>query len=266
MNGPDEDDPSVDYDAISRRWRELSPILDNLMEQASEAARLQIQDGSSLDGDNKATGNFSVSTPVQLGLVTAVEHLHALKVLIVEAEQIHPTVPFTLARAAIEAGATAYWVLLPKNRNERIARTLQWFSQDAKDNNRFALNSDPDRLSRRLASIRGIAEVRDLDAKRATGGYSVTSVLERIDEEGELNVKPMWQLCSGFAHGRLWSRVGALRPVDVGPASHGARKYSFTTSPSEVLPPTETALGLLTLTSQLWNRRACNPLTLGGPS
>ncbi len=261
-----EDGPPVDYDAISRRWRELAPILDNLMKQAGEAELFQIHAGSSLDGDNKATGNFSVSTPVQLCLATAVEHLHALKVLIVEAEQIHPTVPFTLARAAVETGAIAYWVLSPRNRNERIARTLQWYSQDARDNNRFALNSDPDRLDRRLARIRAVAEARDLDTKRASGGFSMTSILTDIDREAALNVKPMWQLCSGFTHGRLWSRVGALDRVDVGPASHGARKYSFTISPSKVLVPTETALGLLTLTSQLWDRRASNPLSLDGPS
>lgn len=264
--GESEDHPIDDDIAVAtsgERWRGLASVFENLMEQVGETGRFQIQAGSSLDGDNKRTGEFLVSTPVRLGLATAVEHLHALTVLIVEAQRVHPTVPFTLARAAIEAGATAYWVLSPKNRNERIARALQWYSQDAKDNDRFDLTSDPDRLSRRLAGIRAVADARELDGKRAVGGFSMTGVLKRIDEEAGLVVKPMWQLCSGFAHGRLWSRVGALDRVDIGPAGHGARAVSFTISPDKVLAPTETAFGLLTRTSRLWDRRASNPLSLG---
>lgn len=254
--------------SAQQRWLQLSPVLDQWMERVGDPATFRIEPGSSLAGDNAVATELRMSTPAQMGTVVAVEHLHALKVLIVDARSLHPIAPFSLVRGAIESAATAYWVLSPRSRNERVMRALRWYSRDARDNHSFDLRSDPAQVERRLNRIGAVAEARGLDPGVATGGFRMTPILTEVDESADLGVKPMWQLCSGFAHGRLWSTVGALGGTDLGETDRGARAMNFTGSLYRPLAAAEAALGLLVRLDNLWTRRATSPHSLleGQPS
>jgi hypothetical protein len=63
----------------------------------------------------------------------AVDHLHALRALVVDAQALHNSAPYTLARSAIEAGATALWLLHPPQRDVRVVRRMRHAAQDTRD-------------------------------------------------------------------------------------------------------------------------------------
>ena len=49
------------------------------------------------------------------------------------ARVLHPHAPFTVTRAAIEAGAIVGWLLGPRSRSDRVVRRCRQALQDAAD-------------------------------------------------------------------------------------------------------------------------------------
>ncbi|MGH9250868.1 MAG: hypothetical protein ACRD0W_15285 [Acidimicrobiales bacterium] len=85
----------------------------------------QVQPGSSLAGDDRAAYPYQLSHGVDAAIGIAVDHLDAVRALIMDAMVMHPYAPFTITRAAIEAGSTAVWLLGPSSRRERVVRRCQ---------------------------------------------------------------------------------------------------------------------------------------------
>jgi hypothetical protein len=81
--------------------------------------------GSRLAGDDKATEPYPVSAAAASVLMSALNHIHAVRTLIVEAKKIHQNAPLTLLRGALENTATGVWLLAPKSRDTRILRRLR---------------------------------------------------------------------------------------------------------------------------------------------
>lgn len=135
--------------------------------------------------------------------------------MILDAAVLHNSAPYTLARSAIEASATALWIFAPKDRPTRVGRRLELAAQDARDGTRMATDAGldlPRPLIDRLAHIQALKE-------RATGDgrlprrLETSSIIRWVDAQhfSSVGALRLWQVGSGFAHGRLWPSVSVLQ-------------------------------------------------------
>ena len=211
--------------------------------------------GSSLAGDDRASQPYQVSHAVVQCLTAGVDHAQAVKSLVVDHGELHTAAPGSLSRGFIENVATAYGILRPNSRQERVARSMKWHVKNATDRRdavrALRTNDDAGRERertatrdqvRRMVSIARDTGVVDLDYVRR--GYRSSEAVDYADEAPGLRglgVKFAWQLCSGFAHGRPWASLAMLD-----------REAQDTTDPSVVF---------LRLTNDL--SRALYPVIIG---
>lgn len=109
-------------DDEDQRAQLLMTMIDGWFERTSKKPAA-IKPGSDLDADDQATDYLHVSHMVTTSLLHAVDHLHCLKTLIVEAKMLHTSAPFTLIRSAVENASVAVWLLAPEDPQERRLRT-----------------------------------------------------------------------------------------------------------------------------------------------
>jgi hypothetical protein len=188
---------------------------------------------------------------------------------LVKGQVLHPAAPFTLARAAIEAGSTAVWLLLPTSRQQRVVRALRLYLVDAKDSNTIAEQiglAVPRPLEERRLDIEAIAA-------RASGGIRVrldhvrtTAVVKAADEGGEsrVGVLAAWRVCSGFAHARLWPTLSVLDREELPSKAPGDVTLKVTSSLDRVLWAVWAGLDVTEHGVDLFRRRAAAAL-LGRP-
>jgi hypothetical protein len=115
-------------------------------------------------------------------LVSAVDHLDALRALVADAHVVHARAAFTLMRAAIENAATAVWLLGPSSRDERILRRLRLAWADSRDLDQPTFTS--------------IVEAAGSDA----WPEGLSSDLSLV----------CWMVASGMAHARLWAALSSV--------------------------------------------------------
>jgi hypothetical protein len=95
-----------------------------------DGAGFRVEQGSELDHDDRALGDYALSYAAWDALAHAVDHLHMLKTGVDNGVTTHPFAPFTLLRAAIENSATAVWLLSPESTEDRVTRRLQQAAKD----------------------------------------------------------------------------------------------------------------------------------------
>lgn len=195
------------------KWSQVAPQIDRLQARTDDEDDFQILPGSSLAGDDKRSDPYRVSHAVKHCLVAGIDHLHALKVLVVEAQKLHAAAPASLARGCLENMATAYWIPHPTSRVERVTRCLRWYWKNATDQHLAIapLNfEDYTPQDVRLAKIIAVAE-RDqrVDVREVRRGYSSTAAVKYADMYAGTGLRVLlpWQICSGFAHGRPWASL-----------------------------------------------------------
>lgn len=76
-------------------------------------------------GNDARLVDFPPSTLILSGLDVAIEQMHALTVLFMDARVAHPHVPLTLLPAALEDASRALWLIAPDSRPERLLRALR---------------------------------------------------------------------------------------------------------------------------------------------
>lgn len=196
---------------MQAKWAEISPLIDRLNERTDDKDDFRVLPGSSLAGDDRWSDPYQVSHAVNACIVAGVDHLHAVKVLIVDAQKLHVAAPASLVRGCLENMATAYWILHPASRAERVSRCLRWHTKNAQDQHRAIARlglPDYSPQDERLAKILAVAERRQqVDASAVQRGYTSTAAVTYADQntDSSLGVLLPWQLCSGFAHGRPWA-------------------------------------------------------------
>jgi hypothetical protein len=182
-------------------------------QQRGDRQHFAVEPGSSLAGDDKTTAPYQLSHAATAAMGHTIEHLHAIRALIVDAGVIHPATPFTIARTAIENASVAIWLLAAASRSERVMRRLRWAWVDATDGNRFGenINSPTDlpkirqRLNRIGAAITG--DARYTHNSRVT----TTEIVEAAAADVErTHVLAAWRVCAGFSHGRMWTTLSIL--------------------------------------------------------
>ena len=178
---------------------------------ARQCEELEATPRSSLAGDARATPYSSLPSQVLHHLASAADHLNTVVLMVRPDGQ--PAVPamalYTMVRAAIEATATAAWLLLPTGRDERVLRSLR-LTYDNRRQLRTVLSErsreDPkfEKMATRLEEIR---DQRPRLRGVELGKNNLATNTTRLKETGAL-VGPeiptpleVWRMTSGIAHG-----------------------------------------------------------------
>ncbi|MFD5814817.1 hypothetical protein [Streptomyces sp. NPDC127038] len=190
----------------------------NAWQEESGERVLPVEDGSSLSGDDAEVPTLMVSSAAYQCFAQAVDHLHAVQALLFEAKMIHTYAPYSLLRAAVEAAGEAIWLLGPDSRQERIRRCLKRAYENVSKGQQFAVLADVQPSGRsaatRIQEIRQLATRHGIDPDGVCGRWSTQQQLKYVDEllnKGkDPSAQAVWQICSGFAHGREWATFGLL--------------------------------------------------------
>ena len=256
---PDEQMTEEELTAFAGRvLGEVKPLLETVRQLPVP------EDGSPLARNDREAHPHKPSHTVRRLLGAATEHLDALHALLVVAKIQHPSAPYTLMRSAIECAASAVWLVIPNLHAERVQRALRLALQDTTDQARLErahLLTARRSLAERQASIQAIAD-------RATGQTvtipQTTAILRDVETATaatgrRLDVLMAWQVCSGFAHGRVWPVLAISDREEMEQSGNGDILLRTTGSTRNLTWATLTAVNATTLGAQLYRRRATTP-------
>jgi hypothetical protein len=188
----------------------------------------EVEPGSPLAGDARKSPKLQVGHAAWNGVMHSVDHLHALRALLGQAQILNLGAPYTLIRSAMENAATAVWLLEPPRRPERLRRRLKLAHHEAWEESKVhellpakALEGKRS-AQERMVKIRALAA--ELDLSDVAGQFSYERIIREVgkttlqedDEPSPDRLSPedqaalAWRLCSGFAHGRYWASFSWL--------------------------------------------------------
>jgi hypothetical protein len=236
------------------RWQEISRLAQGLRERVDTDGEFETPPGCAMAGDDSHLGDYQITTAFRMCLMAAADHLHALTSLVVELQRLHLAAPASLARGAIENGATAFWLIHPKSRDERIEHTLRWYAKDTWDQQRavgdLGIGGTP--AVEVIERLERLASDRQLDVRAATKAYTSTEVVEYAEKHvRSIHGDPLdhlllrWRSCSGFAHGRAWAFLAALNSETVRETGPGTRQLRLTNSMDRALWAAEGGLRVI---------------------
>jgi hypothetical protein len=190
----------------------------------------EVERGSPLAGDARKSPSLQVAHAAWTAVVHSVDHLHALRALLGQAQIINLGAPYTLVRAALENAATAVWLLEPARRPERLRRRLKLAYDDAREEGNLqgllpakALQGKRT-AQERMVEIQALAVKLGLDPSDVAGRLSHEKIIRAVakttfrddEESNEDRLSPedqaalVWRLCSAFAHGKNWASFSWL--------------------------------------------------------
>jgi hypothetical protein len=164
--------------------------------------------GSQLAADDRRSRPFQVSHSAQASMHAAIDHLHALCALVVDAHALHTFAGAALARASMEASSAAIWVLSPADPRERAIRAARLAVQDKRDE-RDVTGEDRSIWERRIRELAEPVCARlGIDSKTLEARVTATALMNTSDPymaaRGYSGTMMLWRVGSGFAHGRRW--------------------------------------------------------------
>lgn len=204
-------------------WPDVIRLIDQAVERSHHGNWGTPSRGSCMWRDDELAKPYQTNHAVQMLLTAGIDALGGIRHLIWGRPNVDPAEPvlhqaahYVLARAAIENFATGIWMLEPRSRTVRIERTLRWHVRNVQDQHKALDRIDPSGRPQeeKLLQLEAIAAKAfgDKPAPKIRGGYRSTDVVTYVDEtdpgRGAASFLPtltLWQLCSGFAHGRPWA-------------------------------------------------------------
>jgi hypothetical protein len=205
----DDSAEEIGEETIMAKWAEIAPLIEHMAVRIQTPNEFVVGLGSALAADDSASNPYQVSHCVQACLTAGVDHLHALKRLVIDDRLLHTGADFSLARGALENFGTAFWVLHPAEPTERITHALRWMAQDFKDQAKADEELGKDDAPSRKAKLAKVQRVADAaGCGSVSHGYSSTEVMKYAKEHVMTDPFLPWQVCSGFAHGRPWANLG----------------------------------------------------------
>src|SRR5690348_2222104 len=173
-------------------WRTLAEPIDQLAEAgASDGGLFRPELGSSLAEDDARTNAYQLSHAVGQCVTAAIDHLHAVKCLVVDLKMLHVAAPASLARGVLENAATAHWMLHPRSRPERLTRGLRWYVKNFKDQGAAMGPLDipyPGRSAEEiLQHIKAFVEELGLDVGEVMKGNASTAAIKYADTHALTN-------------------------------------------------------------------------------
>lgn len=254
---------ALDPARIDALWGKFASDIDRMMDRVNDPTDFAVSPGSSLAGDDRASDPYQVSHAVQMCIVAGVDHLHAMKSLLIDLNVLHSAAPFTLVRGALEIFSSALWILHPAKRNVRVERVLRWHAKNFHDQHPALESLDMSDAATKKAKYARLAEIASRRAIVADvkGGYRSTEAVTYADTNAPTS-KPLlsWQMCSGYAHGRPWVYLGmADEEMFQDTDEPGVLKARVTSDPGKLLYPSLHAQWLMKDLVDLVERRATNP-------
>lgn len=259
-------DEPLTEDQVQRGWQAIHKYTQDLKVRTDTEGAWPVAPGSALAGDDKATKPFNTSHLVQSLLVTSSDHLHALCTLIFEAQALHPFATSTMVRSSIEMSGSAAWVLQPKIRDDRVVRTVQLRSADERDRANAMKTWGLEDAAGTFQ--RAWVEQKTKSLGRTKLPHVTTSAIlqdlsDHVSGGQRLNPFSVWQLASGFAHGRQWAALALLEREMRDAKDVGVVDVRFTISLDRLLPLAWVAMKTLEHAVDLFETRSSKPVPPG---
>jgi hypothetical protein len=198
------------------------------------APRPQPSPGSSLRADDERVHPYELSHASWNSLVHAVDHLSCLRTLLRDAQVIRMYAPYSLVRSALENGCAAVWMLQPASRTDRLCRRLQLAASDVSNNEqakKLTGAAGPRSEEQRLDEIRSIARrwgVAEAEAVRKVGYGEIVGSTPSMPGPGAVVIPLVWRICSGIAHGDLWTTLQIAERADLPDVPPGMGSFKIT--------------------------------------
>ncbi|MGJ3227078.1 hypothetical protein ACQEUV_17195 [Micromonospora aurantiaca (nom. illeg.)] len=216
---------------------------------------LAVHAGSILAVADAAAAPFTVSHYAARHLDFAIDHLTAIRALIVNADILPTYAAFTLLRAAVENLGSAMWLISGKDATERVLRALQAQYRDAMDFRKADALLEPhfpeltrsDGIGERLDQVRAVAGRNNLSMAKVKKKDPWNQIVRSLgfDDKTKDMAENLWKSCSACAHGDEWtytlmdfeelpgSTVGIVRLKIAPPAAMLASMLSLTLTMAE---------------------------------
>ncbi|WP_206797873.1 hypothetical protein [Amycolatopsis sp. MtRt-6] len=233
--------------------------------------KLDTHPNSPLAGDDRDTAPWQVSHAAQSYLLSAVEHLHTIRMLVGKAGVLHPRSTYTLMRSALENAATVLWMLEPSLRNERIVRRLRLRWTDALEREDIVNDMgtvDRSSLTDTRTKILEIADRKGFtgDQRSQVVGRKVSYVSmvkaaagpdRSITVPGHLTA--IWSQLSGIAHGSQRAQIELLQRNVVADGGLGTLEVRLTTSEKEFITILSMTMLVVIDALELFTKKRSNP-------
>lgn len=212
-------DQHLSDEGISAGWQKVAQHADLLAGLSATPGEFTAKAGSEAVLDDATLGGYNLSTAVIHGLLASIDHLHALTTLVVKTKVLHLNATYSLARGVLENAAASFWIVHPVERSERRLRALRYWGQNANDGDavRTAFpdaGGTPSTVV--IKKLQAAARANELPIGKIAKGYTSTEAVKysnrhaKMADGTSIGVLFPWQLCSAFAHGRMWASLGAL--------------------------------------------------------
>lgn len=226
--------------------------------------------GSPLARDDQDTAPFQISHAVGAALTSAIDHMYALRSLILDAHLVPARATFTLLRAALENGAVAVWLLAPPSRNERVLRRLRFQWADVKDGEAARELTDmpaPRSVEERKTQLQDLARARRLTPEQvsqvAANSMAWKTIVAAAGEDSpSLNKDDLlliWMVCSGIAHARPWGVLGLLERREISRTAENVLNVQITAPDSAVSMFTTVAALVIRDAWAMFDQRSAAP-------
>jgi hypothetical protein len=232
----------------------------------ADASRPRPAPRSPLRGDDDKAHPYDLSNESWRHLSTAVDHLSCLRAVLEDAKVVHMYAPFTLVRGALENACGAVWLLQPLQRTERLARGLRLALADVRhseDVKQLTGNAGPRTRQARIDQINDIAKRAGLDAAALKGSAGYSEIVKAVDQNGPANntIEVRWKLCSAYAHGDMWSTLGASQrtPIPDTGTRPGVGAFKIQANVSLLMHVTALAVNTTRRGWQLYDQRCLSP-------
>ena len=225
------------------------------------ADRVRPAPGSPLYGDDKKADPYRLSHATWHSLSNAVDHLGCLRTLLGDAKVIHMYAPFTVVRAALENACGAVWLLRPPHRNDRLERRLRLALADIGNSEQVKLlmgQQGPRPKQERIDQVHDIARRAGIDEARLKQKPGYSEIVKAVDATVSMNgmIEVSWKVCSGYAHGDLWTTLGASQRTEIpGPGEEGIGTFKIEANLGLLMKVTTIATAVTGLGWQLYDQR-----------
>lgn len=222
---------------------------------------------SPLADDDRALHPWAVSHTAVQAIVSGNDHLMTLSHLLGGPGGRFPAyAAFTIARAAIEAGAIALWAVGPDDPVERRTNVVRWELKNKRDMVEFGGRigrTDEERaedLKQATKRLHALADQLAIPRGRRKERLTTTAMLTAPHiPKGELPAVAAWSAASSFAHGSSWSTL-LLQQVAWLPSVKAGEARATITADARILAWfTLTAHELIAQAEHLMTRRGAAP-------
>jgi hypothetical protein len=243
-------------------WGWIVQAIDEATLRMQNPSNLYVAPNSQLAKDDARSDPYQVSHCVQTCLNAGIDHLHAARTLMFHPHEpvLHANADWSLIRGALENFAAGFWVIHPPQRTYRVEHALRWMVKNFKDQGKATEDLDLPNTKPTADKVDKVVDVgrrAGCNVKQIRGSYLSTTALEYVDRYSHTtNPHLMWQLCSGFAHGRPWASHSMNEMEIQSVSENGVHTVKFTSDYKRLLAAAWPASELMRAVDYLYTLRA----------